>query len=160
MEKKLCMRIQKPVNPFAPNLPFLSPLKTSENIRKGFLMFSENSYIGNKWVKHQQFHQRYLKGSYAKCSFELVQKNFQTNLQFLKKILNNFKPMFYFYTPRKHQKTVILTFSLGIEMKHLKIGYKILFEAFINFLTHYKHRRIKNPVEHLRQSFFEKIVNG
>ena len=39
-------------NSFVPNVPFLYPLKTSEN-RKVFWCFQgvEKVYIGNKWVK-------------------------------------------------------------------------------------------------------------
>ena len=42
----------KCVNPFLPNVPFLYPLKTSEN-RKVFWCFQEveKRYIENKWVK-------------------------------------------------------------------------------------------------------------
>ena len=40
------------VNPFAPNPPFLCPLKTSETVRF-FVVFMglDKEYIGNKWVK-------------------------------------------------------------------------------------------------------------
>ena len=40
------------VNPFAPNPPFLCPLKTSEN-RKFSVFFRglDKGCIGNKWVK-------------------------------------------------------------------------------------------------------------
>ena len=42
------------INPFVPNVPFLYPLKTSENLAvfRRFLGLGKGC-IGNKWVKRQ-----------------------------------------------------------------------------------------------------------
>ena len=49
--------VDTPFNPFVPNVPFLYPLKTLENL-KVFWYFqgAEKGYIGNEWVKEPNFY--------------------------------------------------------------------------------------------------------
>ena len=56
------------VNPFAPNAPFLYPLKTSEN-HKGFQGL-EKGYIGNEWVNCKYYWQ--WSASYSVCSKNIL----------------------------------------------------------------------------------------
>ena len=69
------------INPFVPNIPFLYPLKTSEN-RKAFWYFQwlEKRCLWNKWIKLkiQKWHSKNIVGKGIKINIKYVKQNLIT----------------------------------------------------------------------------------